>query len=80
MSPQSEVTGVNECDGDAVGVVLGPSAYPSFPILPSLSFLPYLPIPYPTPLPPAFVWIGSLVEVLDLVPSVSFTPNPTSPP
>ena len=42
-------------DGDAVGVVLGPSSlsflpYPSFPTLPSLSFLPYLPIlPYPPP-------------------------------
>ena len=42
-----EVTGVNECNGDVVGVALGPSAYPSFPILPSLS--PYLPIPYPPP-------------------------------
>ena len=50
-----EVTGVSMCEGAAVGVELGPSAYPSFPILPSLS--PYLPIPYPTPLPTAFVWI-----------------------
>ena len=37
---------MNESEGDAVGVVLGPSAYPSFPILPSLS--PY-PLPYPPP-------------------------------
>ena len=47
-------------DGDVVGVVLGPSfpilpslsslPYPPFPILPSLSFLPYLPtLPYPPP-------------------------------
>ena len=49
-----EVTGVNVLDGDAVGVALGPSAYPSFPILPSLS--PY-PLPYPTPLPTAYVRI-----------------------
>ena len=67
---------MNVHDGDAVGVALGPSAYPCFPILPSLS--PYHPIPYPTPLPTAVVWIGSLVEILDLVPSVRFTPNPTS--
>ena len=65
---------MNECDGDAVGGVLGPSAYPSFPILPSLS--PYHPIPYPTPLPTAFVWIGAAVEIPDLVASVRFTPNP----
>ena len=69
---------MNECDGDAVGVVLGPSAYPSFPILPSLS--PYLPIPYPNPLITAFVWIGAAVEIPDLVPSAGFTPNPSSPP
>ena len=61
-----------------VGVELGPSAYPSFPILPSLS--PYLPIPYPTPLPTAFVWIGAAVEILDLVASIRFTPTPTFPP
>ena len=73
-----EVTGVRECDGGAVGVVLGPSAYPSFPILPSLS--PYHSIPYPTPLPTALVWIGVAVEIPELVPSVRFTPNPTSLP
>ena len=38
---------MNEYDGVAVGVVLGPSAYPSFPILPSLS-------PYPLPHPPPY--------------------------
>ena len=63
---------MDEWDGDAVGVVLGPSASPSFPILPSLS--PYLPIPYPTPLPTAFVWIGAAVEILDLVPSAGRYP------
>ena len=47
-----EVTGVSGCEGAAVGVELGFSAYPSFPILPSLS-------PYPIPLPTAFVPIGS---------------------
>ena len=49
---------MHECAGDAVGVVLGPSAYPSFPILPSLS--PYHPFPYPTPLPTVFVRIGGV--------------------
>ena len=46
---------MDEYVGAAVGVVLGPSAYPSFPILPSLS--PYLPIslsPYPSPYPPPY--------------------------
>ena len=44
-----------ECEGAAVGVELGLSAYPPFHILPSLS--PY-PLPYPTPFPTAFVRIG----------------------
>ena len=54
-------------DGDAVGVALGPSAYPSFPILPSLP--PYLPIPYPTSLPTALYGSELVVEILELVPS-----------
>ena len=59
-----------------VGVELGPSAYHSFPILPSLSS--YLPT-----LPPSLRHsCGSevSVEILDLVPSVRFTPTPTFPP
>ena len=63
------------CDGDAVGVALGPSAYPSFPILPSLS--PYHPIPYPTPLPTAVVQIGSFSGDPRLGAVRRFTPNPS---
>ena len=58
---------MNVCDGDAVGVVLGP-----LPILPSLSFLHYLPISLSPTLPSSLRHsCGSevSVEILDLVPS-----------
>ena len=66
------------CGCVAVGVRPGPSAYPPFPILPSLSFLPYL----PALLPSLRHSSGSevLVKILDLVPFFGFTPSPTSPP
>ena len=76
VAVRREVTGLSMYDGAAVGVELGPSAYPSFPILPSLS--PYLPT-----LPPSLRHsCGSevVVEILDWVVSVRFTPTPTSLP
>ena len=81
-SARCDVTGMYMCKCVVLGVKLGLSAYPFFPILLRLSFPPYPSLPISLPYPPSYGLCQDwkTVEILDMVPVMRSLPFPKSPP